>query len=92
MPQAAKGEEAEEPVRRLAAIMFTDIAGYTRLSNRDEKAAMKLIKQQRKILKPIVKAHDGEWMKEMGDGLLLCFPSSLSAVTCAIAIQEATRA
>ena len=82
----------EQDHRHAAAIMFTDIAGYTRLSGRDEKAAMKLIKQQRKMLKPIVKEHDGEWVKEMGDGLLLCFPSSLSAVTCAIAIQEATRA
>ncbi|MBL69296.1 MAG: hypothetical protein CMO74_12765 [Verrucomicrobiales bacterium] len=87
-----KEAEGPEPARRLAAIMFTDIAGYTRLSNRDEKAAMKLIKKQRKVLKPIVESHDGEWMKEMGDGLLLCFPSSLSAVNCAIAIQEATRA
>ena len=90
--QAQGTESASEPARKLAAIMFTDIAGYTRLSGRDEKAAMKLIKQQRKMLKPIVKQHDGEWVKEMGDGLLLCFPSSLSAVTCAIAIQEATRA
>ncbi len=89
---AQDAESASEPARKLAAIMFTDIAGYTRLSGRDEKAAMKLIKQQRKMLKPIVKQHDGEWVKEMGDGLLLCFPSSLSAVTCAIAIQEATRA
>lgn len=90
--QTPDAESATEPARKLAAIMFTDIAGYTRLSGRDEKAAMKLIKQQRKMLKPIVKEHDGEWVKEMGDGLLLCFPSSLSAVTCAIAIQEATRA
>jgi len=90
--QEQGSETAMEPARKLAAIMFTDIAGYTRLAGRDEKAAMKLIKQQRKMLKPIVKEHEGEWVKEIGDGLLLCFPSSLSAVTCAIAIQEATRA
>jgi len=90
--QEQGSETAMEPARKLAAIMFTDIAGYTRLAGRDEKAAMKLIKQQRKMLKPIVKEHEGEWVKEIGDGLLLCFPSSLSAVTCGIAIQEATRA
>ena len=83
---------AEGPVRQLAAIMFTDIAGYTRLSNRDEKAAMKLIKQQRKLLRPIVEEFEGEWLKEIGDGLLLSFPSSLNAVTCALRIQEAAGA
>ncbi len=80
------------PSRKLAAIVFTDIASYTRLANRDEKESVKLIKRQRKILKPIVEEFEGEWLKELGDGLLLSFPSSLNAVRCAIRIQEAARA
>jgi len=92
-PVSAK-DEADKPTeakRQLAAIMFTDIAGYSRLANQDEKEALKLIKKQRRLLKPIVKKFDGEWLKEIGDGLLLSFASSLNAVECALAIQEKTR-
>ena len=89
---AKDGSKGEGPSRKLAAIVFTDIAGYTRLANRDEKEAVKLIKRQRKILRPIVDEFEGEWLKELGDGLLLSFPSSLNAVRCAIRIQEAARA
>jgi len=77
--------------RQLAAIMFTDIAGYSRLANHDEKEALKLIRKQRRLLKPIVKKFEGEWLKEIGDGLLLSFDSSLNAVDCALAIQEKVR-
>ena len=89
---AAADEEAPtEPRRKLAAIVFTDIVDYSTLANRDEKAALKLIKQQRKLLKPVVKKFEGEWLKELGDGLLLSFDSSLNAVECALAIQQAAR-
>ena len=77
--------------RKLAAIMFTDIAGYTALSAKDSTKASELLKTQRKLLKPIVEKHGGSWMKEMGDGLLLTFDSATSAVECSIAIQEATK-
>ena len=84
-------ESSTQARRRLAAIVFTDIVGYSTLANRDEKAALKLIKQQRRLLKPIVKKFEGEWLKEIGDGLLLSFESSLSAVECALAIQDKVR-
>lgn len=85
-------EEVDGKVKRqLAAIMFTDIAGYSRMANHDEKAALKVIKKQRRLLKPIVKKFEGEWLKEIGDGLLLSFDSSINAVDCAIAIQEKLR-
>ena len=77
--------------RKLAAIMFTDIAGYTALSAKDSTKASKLLTTQRDTLKPIVEKHGGSWMKEMGDGLLLTFDSATSAVECSIAIQEATK-
>ena len=81
----------DTPTRKLAAIMFTDIAGYTELSARDEEGAFALIEKQRKILKPIVSEFGGEWLKEMGDGLLLSFPSSKQAVNCAIKIQHTVK-
>ena len=94
-PAGADDDDDEESPtqarRKLAAIVFTDIVGYTTLANRDEKVALKLIKQQRRLLKPIVKRFEGEWLKEIGDGLLLSFDSSLAAVECALAIQDKVR-
>jgi class 3 adenylate cyclase len=77
--------------RKLRAIVFTDIVGYTNLSAKDEEGAYKLVKKQREILKPIVEKFDGEWLKEEGDGLLLSFPSSKEAVNCSIQIQQAVK-
>jgi len=77
--------------RKLAAIMSTDIAGYTALSAKDSTKASKLLKTQKDTLKPIVEKHGGSWVKEMADGLLFTFDSATSAVECSIAIQEATK-
>ena len=77
--------------RKLAAIMFTDIAGYTALSAKDSTKASELLKTQRDTLKPIVEKYSGLWMKEIGDGLLLTFDSATSAVECSIAIQNITK-
>ena len=52
---------------------------------------MKLLQWQRKTFQPMVTNHGGEWLKEVGDGLLLSFPSSQNAVRCAICIQEAAQ-
>ena len=66
------------------------------LSNKIEKFANKLntkikielIDKQRDIVKPLVEKHKGEWLKEIGDGLLFSFDSSLDAVNCSIEIQQ----
>ena len=75
--------------RKLTAIVFTDIAGFTELSSQDERKAFALLEKQRELLKPIVKEFDGEWLKEIGDGLLLTFPTVSGAVECSIKIQKA---
>ena len=80
-----------EIVRKLAAIVFTDIVDFTHLSSIDEIKALDLIDKQRELLKPIVKSHEGEWLKEIGDGLLFSFKSSIEAVDCAIEIQSITK-
>ena len=80
--------EGSKPKRRLAAIVFTDIVGFTKLSAKDETKAAELIKRQRALLTPIIQSHDGELLKEMGDGMLLSFHSATSAVECSIEIQE----
>ncbi|MCH7498301.1 MAG: hypothetical protein IH971_10675, partial [Candidatus Marinimicrobia bacterium] len=50
--------------RKLAAIMFTDIVGYTALMGKDEQKALKLLHKNRDLLKPLIKKHNGEWLKE----------------------------
>ena len=74
--------------RRLAAIVFTDICGFTELMGRDETKAMALLEQQRTLLRPIINNFNGEWLKEIGDGVLISFPSAVKAVTCALEIQR----
>ena len=77
-----------EATRKLAAIVFTDIVGFTKLTARNEPAALALLETQRALLKPIVEAHGGEWLKELGDGLLLTFTTTTEAVECSIEIQH----
>jgi len=77
--------------RKLAAVMFTDIAGYTALMSRDEQKALSLLEKNRKLQKSLAKKHYGEFLKEMGDGTLLCFQSALDAVRCAMEIQESVK-
>ena len=80
-----------KPKRKLAAIVFTDIVGFTKLSAKNEPAALQILNKQRDILKPIVEGHNGDWLKEIGDGLLLTFNTTIEAVHCSIAIQEAVK-
>lgn len=78
--------------RRLAAIMFTDIVGYTALMGQDEHNALEVVRKNIKIQKPLVEKHHGKWLKEMGDGSMAQFASALDAVNCAIEIQEVAEA
>ena len=80
-----------EPTRKLAAIVFTDIVGFTKLTADDQSKASSLLKQQRDLLRPIVESFNGSWIKEIGDGLLLIFDTVTDAVNCSIKIQEETK-
>ncbi len=75
-------------MRKLAAIMFTDIAGYTALMSQDEEKALQLLQKNRALLKPIIEQFRGEWLKEIGDGTLSSFASAVDAVNCALVIQR----
>ncbi len=81
-----------QQARHLAAIMFTDIVGYTALMGKDSNKAMELVRQSVQIQKPLVEKHNGKWLKEMGDGAMVQFGSALDAVNCALEIQRTSRA
>ena len=75
--------------RQLAAIMFTDIVGYTALMGNDEQKAFELLHKNRDIQKPIIEEFGGKWIKELGDGVMASFSAASNAVYAAIKIQEA---
>ena len=72
---------------KLAAIVFTDIVGYTKQMAENELHTMQLLQKQREIIFPIVEAHGGEVVKEIGDGLLIMFHSAVEAVRFATETQ-----
>ena len=75
--------------RRLAAIMFTDMVGYSALSQRDSKVALQLLEEHRQILRKIFPEFNGTEIKTIGDAFLVEFQSALEAAECSIAIQRA---
>lgn len=74
--------------RQLAAIMFTDIVGYTALMGNDEQKAFELLDKNRQIQKPIIEQYNGRWIKELGDGVMASFNAVSDAVNAAIKIQQ----
>ena len=78
----------ENGQRKLAAIMFTDIVGYSALSNKNEALALDLLKEHNKLLRPVIHEYNGREIKTIGDAFLVKFASALEAVTCAVEMQR----
>jgi class 3 adenylate cyclase/CheY-like chemotaxis protein len=74
--------------RRLAAILFTDIVGYTAMMQQSEVKALMIIRRYSIVLKQSVSAHSGEIINDYGDGNLCIFSSASEAVNCALEMQQ----
>ncbi len=68
--------------------MFTDMVGYSDLTQRDEAGALKLLNEHRQIVRPLLSRHGGREVKTIGDAFMVEFSDGLSAVRCALDIQE----
>src|SRR3954464_1561012 len=81
---------AEERVeRRLAAILATDVVGYSRLMGEDEEGTLAALRAiRREVADPKIKEHRGRIVKTTGDGLLVEFASVVDAVRCAVEVQR----
>src|SRR5258707_4987119 len=76
------------PLRRLAAILAADIAGYSRLMGDDEEGTLRRVKAiLAGLVEPKIAAHRGRLVKTTGDGLLIEFGSVVDALRCASEMQ-----
>src|SRR4051794_27199511 len=81
------GDELQQQ-RRLAAIMFTDMVGYSALSQKNEALALELLNEHRDVLRQEFSRHGGREIEAVGDGFFVEFPSALAGAQCAIEIQR----
>src|SRR5438105_13570924 len=80
---SAAGEQ-----RKLAAIMFTDMVGYSALAQRDDKLALDLLEEHRQLLREIFPRVNGTEIKTIGDGFLVELTTALEAAQCAFEIER----
>src|ERR1700687_3467199 len=74
------------PKRRLSALMFTDIVGYSSLSSRNETLALELLEEHRLVFRSVFPAYGGRENKTIGDAFFIEFGSVVEAVRCGIEI------
>ncbi len=73
--------------RHLTAIMFTDLMGYTSLTEKNEPAALELVKRNRDLHQQTIQKYNGLLVKELGDGFMATFDNVMEAIFCALEIQ-----
>ena len=85
---AAEGRAVSE-TRKLAAILVSDVAGYSRLAGADEDRTLARLRTLRSdLIDPIIAVHNGRVVKRTGDGSIVDFRSVVDAVRCAVEVQH----
>src|SRR5438309_9604103 len=74
--------------RKLAAVMFTDMVGYSALAQRDDKIALELLEEHRRLLRELFPQFHGTEIKTICDAFLVAFGSASEEAQCAIEIQR----
>jgi class 3 adenylate cyclase len=91
LDEAIRAAAPPRDERLLAAIMFSDVVGFTAMMESDEAGAMKALERNTAIHRDALKRFDGRLLKELGDGVLASFASVSKAVSCAKEIQQRVR-
>jgi len=91
MESDANQPEHSAPTHQLAAIMFTDIQGYTALMQQNEKKAITIRNRHREVFEAVTKKFKGKILQYYGDGTLSTFNSAIDAVRCGIELQLSYR-
>lgn len=79
---------ADRVARRLTTIFCADVAGYSRLMDRDEVGTLTRLKQHREAMTALIERHGGRVVNTWGDGIIADFPSVVEAVQCAVETQQ----
>ncbi len=85
-PAAQDGQPKEQ--RILAAIVFTDVVGFSKLAAANEARVYTSLQRDMGVITQLCRAHSGQVLNTMGDGMLLCFGSAVDAMACAVEIQR----
>ena len=85
-------EATQTETRKLAAIMFTDIVGFSRQMGADEARMLRLLNVHNQLISQMVTVHHGYVIKTIGDAFLVDFPSVVHAVQCAQQVHAQLRA
>ena len=74
--------------RQLAAIVFTDVSGYTSMMNKDESRALNVLDSFRSLIFNLIEDFNGKHLKDMGDGHLLMFSSAKDSVEFSLTLND----
>lgn len=89
LDDAIRTKRSATPQRKLAAILFSDIVGFTALMGDDETATLEIVDMNSSIHRKAIAENGGRLVKELGDGMLASFESVSDSIACARTIQQA---